>query len=144
MHPSIIRDADSKGLSSLVWRIRHPCFPQRILDLDWSDHRAVFYFQSILNEFWVREDSSVFETCSHMASSLHDRTLTCMRGCSETVISGSVPDHVCQCCLRAWRPRTSNTGLALSLAYRDSSRFFESFWWCHVLEMMRYSKSLQI
>ena len=34
--------------------------------------------QSILNELWSREDSSVSGSCSHVASSLHDWALTCI------------------------------------------------------------------
>ena len=53
--------------------------------------------QSILNELWSRENSTVSGSCSHVASSLHDGALTCICGgyaelCSQTVISGSVPE----------------------------------------------------
>lgn len=52
--------------------------------------------QSILNEFWPREDRSVSGSCSH-TTSLHDRALNCIRRrhgepCSWTIISGSVEE----------------------------------------------------
>lgn len=57
--------------------------------------------QFILNE--PKEDSSVSGSCSHVASSLHERALTCLCGqhselCSQTVISGSVSEP------RKWFP----------------------------------------
>ena len=51
--------------------------------------------QFILNELWSRDDGSVSGSRSHVASSLHDRALTCIYGCygelcSQPMISGSV------------------------------------------------------
>ena len=37
--------------------------------------------QLILNALWSREYSSISASCSHVASSLHDRALTCICGC---------------------------------------------------------------
>jgi len=72
--------------------------------------------QSILNELWSREDGRVSGSCSHMASSLHDRALTCMARwavftdndfwkCSwaHAVISWTESGlFLMQSCLRAW------------------------------------------
>ncbi|KAF3690319.1 hypothetical protein EXN66_Car005991 [Channa argus] len=53
--------------------------------------------QTILNELWPREHSSISGSYSHMASSLHDPASTNIcrlhsERCSQTVISESVPE----------------------------------------------------
>jgi len=76
-------------------KTRHPLFPKIISNFHLSRHRKVFHFASAHCE-WC-PDSSVFGSCSHMLSYLHDRALTCICGwhdelCSLTVISGSLPE----------------------------------------------------
>ena len=70
-------------------------------NIDSSDHRTVFHFAS--GHFrWALAESSISGSRSHMASSLTDTALTCIYGlhgelCSQTVISGNVPEPMQGC-----------------------------------------------
>ncbi len=85
MHPHTIRDAGfwtecwwhaGRSPSSLAWRTRRLWFPTRMSNLDSSDHRTLFHFETvILNEPWPTGHDGASGPCSYMASFLHDRAL---------------------------------------------------------------------
>jgi len=108
--------------------------------------------QSILNEIWSRENSSVSGSCSHVASSLHDGALIYLKegmincvhwqlflevflsSCSDfherfiSVFNSVLP--------KSKTSRTSNDEL-----WSCAQRCFQIlwiFWLCHVLKMMEY------
>ncbi len=118
-------------------RTRRLWFPTRMSNLDSSDHRTLFHFETVHFK-WASGP------CSHMASFLHDRALVGIcrwhgglftdsgfwkYSWAHLVISMTESCRwVMQCRLRARRPRASTKVFGLSLTHRDSI-----FWWCYAL-----------
>ncbi len=111
MHPHTIRDAGfwterwwhaGRSPSSLARGTRRPWFPTRMSNLDSSDHRTLFHFETVhfkLACHWPTEHDGASGPCSHMASFLHERALVGIcrwHGglCLPTVVSGSIPGPI--------------------------------------------------
>ncbi len=68
---------DSLHLSSLARRTQRPSFPTRMSNLDLSDHRTLFHFETVHFNFekvqvpWPTGHDGASGPCSHMASLLH-------------------------------------------------------------------------
>jgi len=105
-----------------------------------------YHFASV--ELWLRKDSSISGLCLHMASSLHDRALTCICAwhgelgsqnyfwrCSWSHVVISVTESclfLMQCCLKAWGSQTSRI-FGLVPCTQRSLQSLWIFWWYYVL-----------
>ncbi len=80
MHPHTIRDAGfwterwwhtGRSPSYLARRTQRLWFPTRMLNLDSSDHRTLFHFETVhFNEPWPTGHNDASGSCSHMTSFL--------------------------------------------------------------------------
>ncbi len=77
MHPHTIRDAGfwterwwhaGRSPSSLAQWTRRSPFPTTMSNLDSSDHRTLFHFETILNDPWPTGHDGASGPCWHMAS----------------------------------------------------------------------------
>lgn len=120
------------------------------------DNRTVLNFASVLFKWALSQRTSGFwVSCSHVASSLRDRALTCIccwhgELCSQAIVSWKCSwNHavistrqsclfLLQCHRRAWRSQASNTDF-----HPCAQRFLQFVRLYHALHLMRCSKSSQ-